>query len=98
MKLDLDFYTRKDVVKIARNLLGKSLFTRFEGKLTGGIITETEAYAVLPTVLHTHSEAEELHEQKSCTNLVELLMFICATVFTRFSMLLPILKVFRMRY
>ena len=45
MKLDLDFYKRKDVVKIARKLLGKSLFTRFDGKLTGGIITETEAYA-----------------------------------------------------
>lgn len=35
---------RKDVVKIARELLGKYLFTNFNGKLTGGIITETEAY------------------------------------------------------
>ena len=40
-----EFYLRKDVVGIARDLLGKSLFTQFEGKITCGIITETEAYA-----------------------------------------------------
>jgi DNA-3-methyladenine glycosylase len=45
MKLSKSFYTRHDVVQIARELLGKYLFTKFNGKLTGGIITETEAYA-----------------------------------------------------
>jgi DNA-3-methyladenine glycosylase len=40
-----DFYTRSDVVGIARELLGKLLTTQFEGKRTSGIITETEAYA-----------------------------------------------------
>ena len=45
MKLKKNFYQRSDVVQIARELLGKYLFTKFEGKLTGGIITETEAYA-----------------------------------------------------
>ena len=44
MKLKKEFYQRDDVVQIARELLGKYLFTKFEGKLTGGIITETEAY------------------------------------------------------
>jgi DNA-3-methyladenine glycosylase len=39
-----DFYTRPDVVLIARELLGKLLVTQFDGKLSGGIITETEAY------------------------------------------------------
>jgi len=39
------FYLRNDVVKIAQELLGKYLFTKFEGVLTGGIIIETEAYA-----------------------------------------------------
>ena len=34
----------EDVVLIAKELLGKYLFTKFNGKLTGGIITETEAY------------------------------------------------------
>lgn len=45
MKIDKGFYLREDVVQIARELLGKYLFTRFNGVLTGGIITETEAYA-----------------------------------------------------
>jgi DNA-3-methyladenine glycosylase len=43
-KLPLSFYSRQDVVKIARELLGKTLFTNFDGIFTGGIITETEAY------------------------------------------------------
>lgn len=42
--LPRSFYIRKDVVAIARELLGKYLFTQFDGRLTGGIITETEAY------------------------------------------------------
>jgi DNA-3-methyladenine glycosylase len=39
------FYTRPDVVRIARELLGKQLFTRMDGITTSGIICETEAYA-----------------------------------------------------
>ena len=42
--LTKDFYTRPDVVVIARELLGKLLVTQFDGKRTSGIITETEAY------------------------------------------------------
>ncbi|MEP7171137.1 MAG: DNA-3-methyladenine glycosylase, partial [Bacteroidota bacterium] len=45
MKLKKDFYLREDVVLIARELLGKYLFTKFNDNITGGIITETEAYA-----------------------------------------------------
>jgi DNA-3-methyladenine glycosylase len=45
MKLDKDFYQGTNVVKIARNLLGKGLFTRIDGIVTGGIIVETEAYS-----------------------------------------------------
>jgi DNA-3-methyladenine glycosylase len=44
MKLPRSFYTRNDVVSIAKELLGKYLFTNFDGIFTGGIITETEAY------------------------------------------------------
>ncbi len=39
-----DFYTGEDAVQIARNLLGKVLFTNIKNQLTAGIITETEAY------------------------------------------------------
>jgi DNA-3-methyladenine glycosylase len=45
MKLNEDFYQRTNVVKIARELLGKVLFTRIDGVLTGGAIVETEAYS-----------------------------------------------------
>jgi DNA-3-methyladenine glycosylase len=45
MKLSEDFYKDKNVVRIARNLLGKGLFTRQGGIVTGGIIVETEAYS-----------------------------------------------------
>ncbi len=44
-RLEKDFYLREDVVKISRELLGKYLFTKIGGKITAGIITETEAYA-----------------------------------------------------
>jgi DNA-3-methyladenine glycosylase len=45
MKLPVDFYQRKSVVKIARDLLGKALFTNIDGVVTGGMIVETEAYS-----------------------------------------------------
>lgn len=45
MKLPESFYTRKDVVKIARELLGKVLVTEVDGLRTAGMIVETEAYA-----------------------------------------------------
>ena len=44
MILPESFYTRKDVVKIAKELLGKVLVTKFDGITTSGIIVETEAY------------------------------------------------------
>lgn len=44
MILDYDFYSRGDVVLIARELLGKVLCTRFSGTLTSAVIYETEAY------------------------------------------------------
>jgi DNA-3-methyladenine glycosylase len=42
--LSLDFYERGDVLRIAQELLGKVIITRFNGEITSGIICETEAY------------------------------------------------------
>lgn len=42
--LPRSFYESQDVVSLARELLGKSLYTHFDA-LTGGVIIETEAYA-----------------------------------------------------
>lgn len=44
MKLPEDFYRSKEVVAIARNLLGKYIFTQINGETSGGYIVETEAY------------------------------------------------------
>jgi DNA-3-methyladenine glycosylase len=45
MKLEKDFYTRNNVVLIAKELLGKEIFCKKNNKLYSGIICETEAYA-----------------------------------------------------
>jgi DNA-3-methyladenine glycosylase len=44
-KLDASFYNRPDVVKIAKELIGKVLITHFGEVITSGRIVETEAYA-----------------------------------------------------
>ncbi len=42
--LPVSFYTRKDVVQISQELLGKYFYSHINGEWTGGIIVETEAY------------------------------------------------------
>jgi len=42
--LPLPFYQRPDVLQIARELLGKHLYTHIDGVFTAGRIVETEAY------------------------------------------------------
>ncbi len=43
-KLPLSFYKRKDVVAIAKDLIGKIVVTNIEGVTSSGRIVETEAY------------------------------------------------------
>lgn len=43
--LPRSYYLNKDVVYLAKDLLGKYLVTQFDGNLTSGMIVETEAYA-----------------------------------------------------
>jgi DNA-3-methyladenine glycosylase len=42
--LNLQFFLRGDVLAVAREMLGKHVFTCIDGELTGGRIVETEAY------------------------------------------------------
>jgi DNA-3-methyladenine glycosylase len=42
--LPYSFYTKQDVVQVAKDLLGKYLVTHFDGQMTTGKIVETEAY------------------------------------------------------
>ena len=44
MRLLPSYYLNHDVVFLAKDLIGKYLFTKIDGQLCGGIITETEAY------------------------------------------------------
>ena len=44
MKLPADYYLNEDVVWLAKDLLGKVLYTKIDGKISAGVIVETEAY------------------------------------------------------
>lgn len=44
-KLKRPFYLGNNVTALAKELLGKTLITNIEGKVSGGIIVETEAYS-----------------------------------------------------
>lgn len=44
MKLQFPYYQNQDVIFLAKDLLGKVLFTEIDGEITSGIIVETEAY------------------------------------------------------
>jgi DNA-3-methyladenine glycosylase len=46
-KLPIKFYQRKDVVQIAKELLGKIVVTNIGGIVTSGRIVETEAYVAI---------------------------------------------------
>ncbi|MBW1654638.1 DNA-3-methyladenine glycosylase [Flavobacterium quisquiliarum] len=43
-KLPFSYYLNSDVIFLAKDLLGKLLYTQIGGKITSGIIVETEAY------------------------------------------------------
>ena len=54
-KLDEAFYLRNDVVRIAKDLIGKVLFTNINGNVAGGIIVETEAYSFKEKGCHAYN-------------------------------------------
>lgn len=55
VKLPLSYYLNQDVIFLAKDLLGKVLFTEINGDITAGIIVETEAYfGVLDKASHAY--------------------------------------------
>ena len=44
MKIPFSYYLNRNVRYLAKDLLGKVLYTAINGEITAGIITETEAY------------------------------------------------------
>lgn len=53
-KLPLSYFRNNDVTGLAKDLIGKKLCTRFDGQLTTGFITETEAYHSDERACHAH--------------------------------------------
>ncbi len=45
MKLSPEYFQQNDVVALAKDLIGKHLYTSIDNQLCSGIISETEAYA-----------------------------------------------------
>jgi DNA-3-methyladenine glycosylase len=62
-KIPLSFYRRKDVVLIAKELVGKILVTNFDGVITSGRIVETEAY-----VAHTDKASHSFGGKRTARN------------------------------
>jgi DNA-3-methyladenine glycosylase len=52
--LEESFYQRSDVTRVARELLGKKLYTRIGRQLSSGIIVETEAYSHVEKGCHAY--------------------------------------------
>lgn len=77
-KLTLDFYNRKDVVQIARELLGKIVVTKFDGKTTSGRIVETEAYtSVADRASHAYGGKRTARNEHMYSNAGTSYVYIC---------------------
>ena len=59
MKLPQSFYQRSDVVRVAKDLIGKILVTSVNELLTSGIIVETEAYSYKERGCHAYKGQTE---------------------------------------
>ncbi|UEG51524.1 DNA-3-methyladenine glycosylase [Mucilaginibacter daejeonensis] len=57
MKLPESYYLNSNVVEVARDLLGKYLFTNIDGVVSGGYIVETEAYnGIIDRASHAYGD------------------------------------------
>ena len=80
-KLNLSFYDRKNVVLVARELLGKILVTEWNGIRTSGRIVETEAYAgEMDRASHAFGGRTNPHDQNIYMAIPVLRMFISVMV------------------
>jgi len=61
--LPKSFYLRKNVVLIAKELLGKALMTCVDGQITGGMIVETEAYSYKERGCHAYMSKMTMRNQ-----------------------------------
>ena len=77
-KLPIEFYNRNNVVKIAKELLGKILVTNFEGILTSCRIVETEAYVGLTDkAAHSYAGKRTLRNEHMYSNAATVYIYVC---------------------
>ncbi len=63
MALSKSFYQHKNVVQIAKELLGKTIVTATNDQLTSGIIVETEAYSYRERGCHAYLNKKTARNQ-----------------------------------
>jgi len=64
MRLPESFFLNNNVTQVARNLLGKYLFTCINGIITGGYIVETEAYnGIIDKASHAYGNRQTARTQ-----------------------------------
>lgn len=84
--LPREFYTRNDVVQIARQLLGKVLYTSSGNKLTAGIIVETEAYAgIIDKASHAYNNRRTARTEIMFRNGGHAYVYLCYGVHSLFN-------------
>jgi DNA-3-methyladenine glycosylase len=77
-RLPRSYFLNEDVVGLARDLLGKSLFVNTEDMLTGGIIVETEAYRGPEDVgAHSYNHRRTARNEIMYTDGGVVYMYIC---------------------
>lgn len=77
-KLSIAFYQRKDVVEIAKDLLGKIVVTNIDGKITSGRIVETEAYvANVDKASHAYNGKRTLRNEAMYAAAGAIYVYIC---------------------
>ena len=77
-KLSLSFYQRKDVVAIAKDLIGKIVVTKIDGKITSGRIVETEAYvAHIDKASHAYKGKRTLRNEAMYAAAGTVYVYIC---------------------
>lgn len=77
-KLTFDFYNRKDVLQIAKDLLGKIIVTKLDGIMTSGRIVETEAYiAITDKASHTFGGRRTARNEHMYADAATSYVYIC---------------------
>ncbi len=97
-KLPIQFYKRKDVLLIAKELIGKIIVTNFNGIITSGRIVETEAYIGLTDRASHSFGGKRTTRNEHMYSVAGTHMYISVMACIIYLMWLPMQQMFRMRF